>query len=243
MKKIVEKHPVLPSLLLVVAILMSCVPAAGTGQPELPLPTPSDTVDSFTPTASQTQTETSTFTASPTATQTFTPAVVPSVTQPLIPLPSATVRPARTRTTNRQNTLTVTDTFTATLEPTVTGPASASPTATLCPVGTPEPLWVEPVTSPTDQLSQTIIVRIGNGEEVNVLTESGTFTATGDFNAYSNPALVEVTLLPNTVHHLQVSARVRTITMGGCLYGGYTLTTTNDTQGAPLTIVQGPSVP
>ena len=128
------------------------------------------------------------------------------------------------------------DTFTST-------PESASPTETFCPVGTAEPLWVEPVTSPTDKLSQTIVVRIGYGEEVTVITESGTFTATGNFDAYANPALVEITLLPNTIHNLQVSARVRTITTGGCPYGGYTLTTTTDRQGAALTIVQQASVP
>jgi len=131
-----------------------------------------------------------------------------------------------------------TDTFTPTPEPAASTAESTSPTETVCPFGTAEPLWVEPVTSPTDKLSQTIVVRIGYGEEVTVVTESGTFTATGNFDAYSNPALVEITLLPNTVHNLQVSARVRTITTGGCPYGGYTLTTTTDRQGAPLTIVQ-----
>lgn len=130
------------------------------------------------------------------------------------------------------------DTFTLTPEPAAGATEPTLPTQTVCPFGTAEPLWVEPVTSPTDKLSQTIVVRIGYGEEVTVLTESGTFTATGNFDAYSNPALVEITLLPNTVHNIQVSARVRTITTGGCPYGGYTLTTTTDRQGAPLTIVQ-----
>ena len=130
------------------------------------------------------------------------------------------------------------DTFTSTPESPTSAAEPTLPTQTVCPFGTAEPLWVEPVTSPTDELSQTIVVRIGYGEEVTVVTESGTFTATGNFDAYSNPALVEITLLPNTVHNLQVSARVRTITTGGCPYGGYTLTTTTDRQGAPLTIVQ-----
>jgi hypothetical protein len=86
-------------------------------------------------------------------------------------------------------------------------------------------------------------VRIGNGEEVTVETESGTFTVRGRFNAYSNPARVAITLLPDTVHHLRVTARVATITQGGCLYGGYTLGTTTDAQGAPLTILQESSYP
>lgn len=130
------------------------------------------------------------------------------------------------------------DTFTSTPESAASTTEPASPAETVCPFGTAEPLWVEPVTSPTNELSQTIVVRIGYGEEVTVVTESGTFTATGNFDAYTNPALVEITLLPGTVHNLQVSARVRTITTGGCSYGGYTLTTTTDRQGAPLTIVQ-----
>ena len=130
------------------------------------------------------------------------------------------------------------DTFTLTPASPTSATESTLPAETVCPFGTAEPLWVEPVTSPTDELSQTIVVRIGYGEEVTVVTESGTFTATGNFDAYSNPALVEITLLPDTVHNLHVSARVKTITSGGCPYGGYTLTTTTDRQGAPLTIVQ-----
>jgi hypothetical protein len=104
-------------------------------------------------------------------------------------------------------------------------------------------MWVEPVTSPTHQLSQTIVVWIGRGEEVTVETESGTFTVTGNFNAYSNPARVDITLLPNTVHHLRVTARVATIPQGHCLYGGYTLSATTDAKGVPLTIVQELSYP
>ena len=151
--------------------------------------------------------------------------------------------PAQTETPTFTASPAAIDTLTSTPEPDVSATASASPTGTLCPFGTAEPLWVEPVSSPTDKLSQTIVVRIGYGEEVTIVTESGTFTVTGDFDAYTNPALVEITLLPNTVHNLQVSARVKTITTGGCPYGGYTLTTTTDRQGAPLTIVQQPSVP
>ncbi|MGB0387535.1 MAG: hypothetical protein ACPGWR_22175, partial [Ardenticatenaceae bacterium] len=83
---------------------------------------------------------------------------------------------------------------------------SPTPTAipTLCPIATFEPLWVEPVTSPTDQLTQTITIRIGNGEAVTVTAESGLFALTGDFNAYNNPAEVEINLLPDTTHHLTV---------------------------------------
>jgi WD40 repeat protein len=119
-----------------------------------------------------------------------------------------------------------------------------TPTAPLCPQPTPEPFWVEPVTSPTDQLSQTIAVHIGNGEAVTITTESGTFTATGDLNPYNNPALVDVTLLPDTTHYLEILARVRTIRhSNGCTYGGYTFSTARDKNGAPLVITQGQPAP
>jgi hypothetical protein len=121
---------------------------------------------------------------------------------------------------------------------------TAPPTTPSCPIPTAELFWVDPVTSPTDQLSQVIIVYIGNGEEVTVVTESGTFNVTGIFGPYGNPALVEVSLLPNTEHHLEVFAKVREVpSWNGCIYGGYTLRTTSDSQGAPLTIVQGEPIP
>ncbi len=111
-------------------------------------------------------------------------------------------------------------------------------TPTFCPVNTPEPLWVEPVTSPTDQFTQVITVSLGNGESVSVAAESGTFTVTGSFNAYSQPALVEMALLPNTTHHLRVTGKVRVIKSNGCVYGGYTLSTIWDRFGGPLVITQ-----
>lgn len=118
---------------------------------------------------------------------------------------------------------------------------SPSPTATFCPPPTPEPLWVDPVTSPTDQLSQVIRVYIGYGKEVTVATESGTFTVTGDFSAYATPAEVQISLLPGVTHHLQVTAKVMS-TGNNCTYS-YSLTTTRDKQGNPLEIVQGTSSP
>ncbi len=110
-----------------------------------------------------------------------------------------------------------------------------SDTPPLCPAATPEWLRVEPVTSPTDLLSQTVTVTMGNMEAVTITTESGVFTATGP--------PVEVTLLPNTVHHLEVVAKVREIWNYGCRFGGYTLRTTQDTNGALLIIEQGQPVP
>ena len=121
---------------------------------------------------------------------------------------------------------------------TATDSAVPKLTPTFCPVTTPEPLWVEPVTSPTDQFTQVITVRLGNGEWVSVAAESGTFTVTGRFNAYSQPALVDMALLPNTTHHVRVTGRVRVIKSNGCVYGGYTLSTIWDRFGGPLIITQ-----
>jgi WD40 repeat protein len=116
----------------------------------------------------------------------------------------------------------------------------ASPSQTVvpdnCPAPTPEWLRVEPVTSPTDQLSQTVMVYMGHMEAVTITAESGIFTST-------NPE-VNVTLLPNTVHHLEVVARVREIRDSqGCVYGGYTLHTSQDKNGARLVIQQGQLAP
>jgi WD40 repeat protein len=73
---------------------------------------------------------------------------------------------------------------------------------------------------------------MGNMEMVTITAESGVFTAADGY--------VEVQLLPDTAHHLQVVARVRTlVNPDGCVYGGYSLRTTTDRYGAPLLIVKG----
>jgi len=137
--------------------------------------------------------------------------------------------------------ITPSPTFTETTPP----GSTVTITPTFCPPPTPEPLWVEPITSPTDQLTQIITVYIGNGEEVTIKTESGTITVTGQFNHHTNPAVVEIPLLPNTIHHLDVAARVRSglTGPGNCTYGGYILRTSNDRNGASLVIVQGAAKP
>lgn len=122
--------------------------------------------------------------------------------------------------------------------PGTTPTVTSTPTPTMCPQVTPEPLWVEPVISPTELLTQTITVRIGNGEAVTITAESGVFTATGSFGVYGNPARVTIDLLANTTHQLQVQARVRRIEQWGCIYGGYTLRTERDRYGQPLLIEQ-----
>ena len=142
--------------------------------------------------------------------------------------------------------LTVRSSFSAADANVLPGEFTSTPTATAtgvptsCPQGTPEPLWVEPVTSPTNQLTQTITVRIGNGAAMTVTAESGVFAVIGSFDAYAHPAQVEMALLANTTHHLRVHATVRTVNQGGCVYGGYTLATDRDRHGAPLVIVQQP---
>ena len=105
-----------------------------------------------------------------------------------------------------------------------------------CPVATPEFFTVEPVTSPTDQLSQVITVDLGNGEAITVTSESGVFTAPFD----TFPKTIEITLLPNTTHNLTVEGKVKEVQQGDCTYGGYVLTTTTDRNGAPLVIEQRP---
>lgn len=104
---------------------------------------------------------------------------------------------------------------------------------------------MDPVTSPTDQLTQVVTVYIGNGEEVSIEAESGAFTVTGQFNHHTTPAKVEISLLPDTVHHLEVAAKVRSglTGPGDCTYGGYILTTRYDRNGAPLVIVQERATP
>ena len=117
--------------------------------------------------------------------------------------------------------------------------ATLPPPTTCLPV-TPEPLWVEPVGSPKDLLSQVVTVTIGNGDWVRIKTASGEFLVTGNFGT-GNPALVTVSLWPCATHHLDVAAHVREM-RPPCWYGGYVLHTSHDRYGAPLVIVQmGPS--
>jgi len=232
---------IIPFLFFALTILVSCIPIA-TGEPsEEPLVPSSTTTQTDLPIISETAQPslTITSTGSPTAsqtmqlTQTFLPIVSPIVSKP--PRPTRTFTPTASPTI----TPTVSPTITETVQPTET----AEPSATYCPQATAEPFWVDPVTSPTDQLTQVITVYIGRGEEVRVVTESGTFTVTGS----GGPFLVEISLLPNTVHHLEVFAKVRrgpgSSPVENCMYGGYTLSTTTDDQGIPLTIVQGAPTP
>jgi hypothetical protein len=244
--RFLERKRIAVLLLMVMCVLsVSCFPVSTTesSQQDLILsPT-------FTKTRQPTETFVSTITPAgtesplPTPTSTLTAsATIPApvqVTNTSVPI----ISPTKTKSKHSAPTVTLTSTPTPTVTPIVT--PTLTPTLTLtaqfCPPPTPEPLWVNPVTSPTDQVSQIITVYIGYGEEVTITTESGVFTVTGSFNAYSNPALVEITLLSNTIHHLSVTAKVMAEN-GNCIYA-YTLSTTNDKNGDPLTIVQGQATP
>lgn len=127
----------------------------------------------------------------------------------------------------------ITPTFTP--SPTATKTATATPSATMCPQATPAPVWVEPVTSPTNLLTQEIVISAPGMDSATVTLQSGTFTVT----TTTSPVRVVVDLLPNTTHSLTVSAHIKQTTgPGGCIYGGYTISTTRDRFGAPLTIIQ-----
>lgn len=126
-------------------------------------------------------------------------------------------------------------TGTATLPPpseTPTTVVSPSPTAS-CPIpATPEPLWVNPVLSPTNQLSQAVSVTLGRGREITITGEGGTVTQAGEFST-AQPVELQVTLAPNTENHLVVTGKVEYA--ADCFY---TLETRLDRVGNPLVIVQ-----
>jgi hypothetical protein len=91
---------------------------------------------------------------------------------------------------------------------------------------------VEPVTTPTTLLTQTLYVRLGNGRTISATSEAGTVAITGTFLAYV-PTALTLTLLSNITHHVTVIGQVEYAP--GCYYH---LTCTSDKNGAPLTIAQ-----
>lgn len=162
-------------------------------------------------------------------------------------------QPPPTQAAQSTGTITATATLTPSVTPSVTPttpgvpsvtPLPATATAVPCRTTTPEPLWVDPVLSPTNQLIQVVTVRIGRGEYVEIRSEAGTASAAGSFDAFNNPAQVKVSLLPGSINHLQVQARVAELVEGNCRYPGYTLSTAVDRNGAPLIILhQFPTLP
>lgn len=100
------------------------------------------------------------------------------------------------------------------------------------PPPTPEALRIEPVTSPTSLLTQTLQVYLGHGRAITVTSEAGATVMTGTFSAFT-PTSIVISLLPNVTHHLNVAGQVEYAS--GCYY---TLFTSNDLDGQPLTIIQ-----
>ena len=102
------------------------------------------------------------------------------------------------------------------------------------PFPTPEPLWVDPVTSPTTLFTQTIRVTLGRGRIITVTSEAGTVTSTLHVSGTNYmPFVATIPLLPRVTHHLHVTGLVEY--SAGCFY---TLSTQSDRNGKPLTIVQ-----
>ena len=109
------------------------------------------------------------------------------------------------------------------------------PTASCPNPATPEPLWVDPVVSPTNLLTQKISVTLGRGREVSITSNAGTVTRQGDFSM-AQPVVLEVQLAPNASNELLVTGKVEYAP--GCFY---TLQTRVDRMGQPLVIVQSNS--
>jgi hypothetical protein len=97
----------------------------------------------------------------------------------------------------------------------------------------PGTLAVEPVSSPTMLLTQTLWVRLASGRRVTVTSEAGTKSFAGVFSsAFLSP--LPIPLLRNVTHHVIVTGQVEY--QAGCYS---TLSRTVDKNGAPLIIVQG----
>lgn len=105
---------------------------------------------------------------------------------------------------------------------------TATPTSNRPPC--PSNAQVEPVLSPTDRLTQTIVLSGEAGASVQVSTVSGSFGA-----VTAAPYQVPITLLPNTVHTLTVTVNHNRV--GGSPPTLCIETRTHDRLGAPLVIV------
>jgi hypothetical protein len=129
-----------------------------------------------------------------------------------------------------------TQAFTCTPTPTITLTPSITRTPTrVCVTATPERMLVAPVTSPTSATTQVINVTLNNGTSVTITSEAGSFTST---TKVGNVFSVTINLVPNSANHLQVQGTVD----ASNLCAPYVLSTTVDSSGNPLTIVQSSSV-
>lgn len=104
-------------------------------------------------------------------------------------------------------------------------------TATMCPLATQEIFIIDPVTTPTSELSQTLVVRLGHGEWVRATGPGGTVTVTSpDPDGFFR---VTVPLAANATNDILVEGKVALVGTPGetCVYGGYIMSRT-------VTIVQ-----
>lgn len=148
------------------------------------------------------------------------PTRVSAATQTASPLPPPSATP--TPTFAPPPTATEAATVTALPLPTVSCPNPA----------TPEPLWVDPVVSPTNLLTQNVSVILGRGREISVTSNAGTVTQQGEFSI-AQPVVLQVPLAPNAANELLVTGKVEYAP--NCFY---TLQTRVDRMGQPLVIVQ-----
>lgn len=156
----------------------------------------------------------------PARTPTHASLVLPTVSP--APVPTATFTP-------------VPSPPTAAVAATVT--ALPLPTSSCPNPATPEPLWVDPVVSPTNLLTQKISVILGHGREISVTSNAGTVTQHGEFSL-AQPIVLDVPLAPNASNELLVTGQVEYAP--NCFY---TLQTRTDRTGQPLVIVQSGSAP
>jgi len=107
--------------------------------------------------------------------------------------------------------------------------------AACSPLPTPEALNVKAVKSPTQLLTQTLSVALGNGRIITASSEGG-ITFSGVFSSpLPVPMPITIKLAPRTTNHVVVTGLVEYSPQ--CFY---TLSRTVDENGAPLTIVQVP---
>lgn len=118
------------------------------------------------------------------------------------------------------------------------GYVQETPTPTFCPAATPEALWVEPVTSPTNLFSQTIVVDYTNSEAITITCESGNYALHDDSPQWDRPVELDIELITDTTHHLTVYSKIAEVYQWGCRYGGYTLQTSKDRHAGELVIEQ-----
>lgn len=161
------------------------------------------------------------------------PTAAPPITRTPTPTGgTATVTPTSTGTPYGP-TDTPTPTLDSTSTPTSTPTPSITRTPTMCPLPTQEWLRVDPVTSPTLLRRQVIRTVLNNGDWIEVEGPLGAVRQAGD------RADIEIPLAPGQLNHVIVRGHVRqTGVPGGCRYGNYTLTTTQDIHGKSLDIEQ-----